>query len=128
MTDSTGGWTPAGIVAGIAIVAGIVLLVAYAVQRGLVRRELDGTDEDAAAMAADDPTAPMAPATQPTAPRKSASRPLGAIGALLLVVGLSLGALAALGAWGSNGPNAVGPGGAPVDCAQTWNGCPKATP
>lgn len=128
MTESLGGWTAAGIVAAIAITAGIVLLVVYAVQRGLVARELDGTDEQAAAMAADDPTMVTVPATRVPAARRRASRPLGAIGALLLVVGLGLGAVTALGAWGTNGPNANGPGAVPADCAQTWNGCPKATP
>lgn len=128
MSESLGGWTPAGMVAGIAIAAGIVLLVVYALQRGLVSRELDGTDEEAAAMAADDPTLVTVPATPAPAPRRRASRPLGAIGALLLIVGLGLGAMTALGAWGTNGPNANGPGAAPADCAQAWNGCPKATP
>jgi hypothetical protein len=121
MTESLGGWSPTGIVAGICMTLGILLLVVYAAQRGLVDRELDGTDEEAAAMAADDPTAPRKPA-----PRR-ARRSLGTVGALLLVAGLALGALTALGAWGSNGPEATGPGGAPADCAQGWNGCPKAT-
>ena len=34
---------PTGIAAAVAIVAGIVLLVAYAMRRGLVHRELEGT-------------------------------------------------------------------------------------
>ena len=37
-------WSPAGIAALAAIVAGIVLLVVYAVQRGLVHRELEGME------------------------------------------------------------------------------------
>ena len=120
MTDTFGGWSPTGVASLVTIVVGILLLVMYAMQRGLVRRELDGTDESAAAMAADDPTAPRA------APRR-ANRSLGAIGAVLLVVGLGLGVLSAVGGWGSGTPAAGGPSGNP-DCAQGWNGCPKDSP
>ena len=118
MTDS--GWSPAGIASAIAIVAGIVLLILYAVRRGLVVRELDGTDDAAAAMAADDPTASRRPVA-----RSRAGRPLGALGALLLVVGLALGALTAMGTWGA-ATTGGGPG-QPTDCAQGWNGCPATT-
>jgi len=122
MTDTTGAWSPAGIASAITIVAGIVLLVVYAMRRGLVDRELDGTDaEDLAVSEGDVPVTPAPP-------RRRASRSLGVAGAVLLVIGLGLGTLTALGAWGTNGPAAGGPGGAPEDCAQAWNGCPKATP
>jgi hypothetical protein len=113
------GWSPAGIVALIAIVAGIVLLVAYAVQRGLVHRELEGIEAVA------DPGTEAAP-TGATRPRRS--RTLGMVGATLLVIGLGLGAVAALGTWGTGDATTGGPGLAPADCAQSWDGCPKATP
>jgi hypothetical protein len=122
MTENAGGWSPAGIASAIAIVAGIVLLMVYARQRGLLGGELDGSDENATAMAAEDPTMPRPPR------RSTASRPVGTLGAILLVAGLALGTLTALGAWGTNGPAATGPGGQAPDCAQTWSGCPKATP
>ena len=40
------GWSPIGIAALVAIVAGIVLLVVYAVQRGLLNRELEGMETE----------------------------------------------------------------------------------
>ena len=49
-------------------------------------------------------------------------------GATLLVVGLALGAVAALGTWTTGDATTGGPGLAPADCAQSWDGCPKATP
>ncbi len=112
------GWSPAGIVALVTIVAGIVLLVAYAVQRGLVHRELEGIETAA------DPGTAAAPAV--AAPPRH-SRTLGLVGAILLVVGLGLGAVAALGTWGTGDATTGGPGLAPADCAQSWDGCPKAT-
>jgi hypothetical protein len=113
------GWSPAGIVALVAIAAGIVLLVAYAVQRGLVHRDLEGIE------AAADPGTEAAPAVT-ARPRRS--RTLGMAGATLLVVGLALGAIAALGTWTTGDATTGGPGPAPADCAQSWDGCPKATP
>jgi hypothetical protein len=113
------GWSPAGIIALITIVAGIVLLVAYAVQRGLVHRELEGIETTA------DPGTAAAPAVA-APPRRS--RTLGIVGATLLVIGLGLGAVAALGTWGTGDATTGGPGLAPADCAQSWEGCPKATP
>jgi hypothetical protein len=112
------GWSPAGIAALLAITAGIVLLVAYAVQRGLVHRELEGIETAA------DPGSEEAPAAA-TPPRRS--RTLGMVGAVLLVVGLGLGAVAALGNWTAGDAATGGPGPAPADCAQSWEGCPKAT-
>ena len=113
------GWSPAGIVALIAIVTGIVLLVAYAVQRGLVHRELEGIETAA------DPGTEAAPVIS-APPRRS--RTLGMVGAIALVVGLALGAVAALGNWTPGDATTGGPGLAPADCAQSWDGCPKATP
>jgi hypothetical protein len=112
------GWSPAGIVALITIAAGIALLVAYAVQRGLVHRELEGIETAA------DPGTEAAPAVA-APPRRS--RTLGMVGATLLVVGLALGAVAALGTWTTGDATTGGPGPAPADCAQSWDGCPKAT-
>jgi hypothetical protein len=112
------GWSPAGIAALIAIAAGIVLLVAYAVRRGLVHRELEGIETTV------DPGSEAAPAIA-APPRRS--RTLGIAGATLLVVGLALGAVAALGTWTTGDATTGGPGAAPADCAQSWDGCPKAT-
>jgi hypothetical protein len=50
---------------------------------------------------------------------------MGAAGAAILVLGLALGMIAATGGWGTQ--PAAGPGTAPEDCAQTWNGCPQST-
>lgn len=113
------GWSPAGIVALITIVAGIVLLVAYASRRGLIHRELEGIETAA------DTGTETAPAVAGP-PRRS--RMLGLVGAILLVIGLGLGAVAALGTWGAGDATTGGPGLAPADCAQSWEGCPKATP
>lgn len=109
------------IIAIAAIVAGLVLLGVYVVQRGVTSRELDGTDEAAAALAADDPTAVRAPRQ---APRSRKGRPIGALGALLLVVGIAIFALGfASGNGGSSGPGAV-----PSDCVAGWDGCGVTTP
>jgi hypothetical protein len=113
------GWSPAGIVALIAIVAGIVLLVAYAVQRGLVHRELEGIETT---------VDPGSERTPPNASLPRRSRMLGISGAILLAVGLGLGAIAAAGTWSTGDATTGGPGPAPADCAQSWEGCPKATP
>lgn len=110
------GWSPVGIAALIALVAGVALLVIYAVQRGLVHRELEGID------AAPDPGT-QAPARAPLPARRS--RTLGMLGALLLVVGLGLGAAAAVGSWSAG--DASGTGLPPDDCAQSWDGCPRST-
>ena len=110
------GRTAIGILAVLAIVAGSVLLVIYAVRRGLVHRELDGTDEAEGA----EGTMP-ADAGGAAAP----SRTLGLAGVTLLVAGIALGAIGVL-TWPS-GSTAAGPGIGPTDCAQSWNGCPQAT-
>lgn len=117
------GWSPIGIAALVAIVAGIVLLVVYAVQRGLVDRELEGIDTEPVPGAEAD----VAPPARGTAPARR-SRTLGALGATLLVAGLALGLVSAAGGWGSTDATTGGPGTAPGDCAQSWEGCPKATP
>lgn len=108
------GWSILGIASAVAIVAGVVLLVVYALQRGLVHRELDGTD------ATGDPDA--APVTR--VPR---GRTLGAAGAIILAVGLGLGLISALGSW-AGATTGTGPGGGLENCAQSWIGCPQATP
>jgi hypothetical protein len=115
MTD-TSGWSPAGVLSLIAIIAGIVLLVVYAVRRGMFARELDGTDEEAAAQAVQPPR------------RSGAGRPLGILGAILLGIGLALGIMVATGTWGGGGT--VPPSGTSEqqECAANWEGCPKATP
>ena len=117
MTDSPASWSPAGIASAIAIVAGVVLLIAYAVQRGFVHRELEGIEDSAVSET-------QTPAATNGTPRRS--RTLGMLGAVLLVAGLALGLVAALGSW-STGSTTGGPGTGPNDCAQSWNGCPKAT-
>jgi hypothetical protein len=130
MTD-TSGWSPAGIVSLVAIAAGIVLLVVYAVRRGMFTRELDGTDEEAARGAADDPTAIGAQATARAAQHArhaNAGRPLGILGAGLLVVGLALGIMVATGTWGAGGSTPPSGTSGQQDCAAGWDGCPKATP
>jgi hypothetical protein len=124
------GWSPAGIAALITIAAGIVLLVAYAVQRGLVHRELEGIETPSDGPV--DPGMPAQEARAPAAPAIAApprhSRTLGMVGAVLLAVGLGLGAIAALDNWETGDATTGGPGIAPADCAQSWDGCPKATP
>ena len=117
------GWSPVGIAALAAIALGVVLLVLYAAQRGLVHRELEGIEAPVDGPADPGATAPAA-RHAPAPPHRS--RSVGIAGALLLVAGLLLGAAAATGTWG--GAVAGGPGLAPDECAQTWQGCPKATP
>lgn len=115
MYPSFGGWSAIGIVAAIAIVAGIVLLVAYAVRRGLVNRDLDGTiATEGTSGSTIEPAADAGPR-----PAES-SRLLGAAGATILAVGLVLGLASAILGWGGSG-GAAG-------CAQSWNGCPQVTP
>jgi hypothetical protein len=117
------GWSPIGIAALLAIVAGIVLLVVYAMQRGLVDQELEGIEHEpvpGAEPGASTPVRAAAPAHR--------SRTLGTLGATLLVTGLALGLVSAAAGWGSNDSATGGPGTAPQDCAQSWDGCPKATP
>ncbi len=117
MTLDLGGWNAFGIVAAVLIAIGSILLVAYAMRRGLVHRDLDGTIE-----------AEGADGTMPPAAAGSAgpSRTLGLAGVTLLVAGI---ALALVGfATSPADPAATGPGKAPTDCAQSWDGCPQATP
>lgn len=118
MPMSFGGWSALGIAAAVAIGAGIVLLVVYAVGRGLVHRDLDGTLPAEAEPAVD--TIPLQ--------RRPARRTIGLLGAVVLVIGLGLGVLSAITGWGADGATGGGPGGANQDCAQSWSGCPQATP
>lgn len=114
------GWSPAGIASAIAIVAGMALLVAYAVRRGLVHRELDALEPD--------PNVdldPLAASRERTAARDG-TRILGLAGAALLAIGLALGVLSAVTGWGG-GAIVDGTGGTPDDCAQSWSGCPHPT-
>jgi hypothetical protein len=115
MPLSFGGWSLLGVGAAVAIVAGIVLLVVYALQRGLVHRELDGTEPEPAEPAA-------AAISTPTS-----GRMLGMAGAVLLAVGLAMGLLSAVAGWGGAAGTGTGPGGDPDDCAQSWTGCSQAT-
>ena len=110
------GRSATAILAVLAIVAGSVLLVVYAVRRGLVHRDLDGTIEATGA----DGTMP-ATAGAAAAP----SRTLGLAGVTLLVVGIALAAIGVLTS--SNALTSAAPGNPPSDCAQAWNGCPQAT-
>jgi hypothetical protein len=117
------GWSPIGIAAFAAIVAGIVLLVVYAVQRGLVHHDLEGIEVEPVPGAEPADT----PSTRGTAPARR-SRTLGTLGATLLVAGLALGLISAASGWGGGDAATGGPGPAPQDCAQSWEGCPRATP
>lgn len=103
-------WPATGVLAAIAIAVGIVLLVVYAVRRGLVENDLPDTF-----------ATPAVPTSGPARVRGTAqqSRAMGAAGALILVAGLALGLVTAIGGWGGAG----GGGG----CAQSWNGCPQVT-
>lgn len=108
-------WPLSGVLAAILIVVGIALLIAYAVRRGLMRSDLPDT-----IATAEVPTTGPAPAAE----RASQSRTLGALGAVVLVVGLALGVFTAVaGGWGSTGSATGADGG----CAQSWNGCPQVT-
>jgi hypothetical protein len=119
------GWSLSGVAAAILMGAGIILLVAYAFRRGLHHRELDGTDAASQLQAGDSAgTVPGATASA-SAHVRDTSRTMGAAGAMILLLGLALGVIAATGGWGTQ--PAGGPGTAPEDCAQTWNGCPQAT-
>jgi len=120
MNMSLTGWSPIGIGATVLIIAGICLVIAYALRRGLHHRELEGMDPDPG-------TTEAAPASQPMvgADLRDSWRTVGAAGAAVLAIGLILGILAATGGWGTQ--QAQGPGTAPLDCAQAWNGCPQAT-
>jgi hypothetical protein len=117
MSMSLGGWSVLGVASAIAIVVGVVLLIVYAVDRQLDRRELDGVIAEAGA-------------TTVTAPSpRHGVRLIGVIGGVVLLVGLAAGLLVAMGTWGNpltGGTTA--PGAAPVDCAQSWSGCPQVTP
>lgn len=104
-------WPLSGVLAAILIVVGIVLLIAYAVRRGLVLGDLPDTIESAAV-----PTDGPAPAAEPP----SKPRTLGALGAVILAAGLALGVFTAVTGWGG----AVGADGG---CAQSWNGCTQQT-
>ena len=106
-------WPLSGVLAAILIVVGVVLLVLYAVRRGFMQRDLPGT------IAADE-----VPTSGPTPSGESAQQPrtLGALGALVLGVGLVLGLLTAVTGW-----SGTGTGTSSKDCAQSWNGCPQVT-
>lgn len=119
MTLDVGTWSVTGTLAALAIAVGSILLVVYAVRRGLVHRDLDGT------------IAPEGPdGTMPPDPGRAAapSRTLGLAGVALLVVGVAIGLLGILTGPAPDGTSATGPGGVPADCARTWNGCPQTTP
>lgn len=115
MNLSFGGWNVTGIAAAIAIVAGVVLLIAYAARRGLVNRDLDGTIATEGASGST-----LEPGAGPTVGPAGSSRLLGAAGATVLTVGLVLGLVSAILGWGGSGGTA--------GCAQSWNGCPQVTP
>lgn len=107
-------WPLSGVLAAILIVVGVALLIVYAVRRGLVHDDLPDT-----IATAEVPTSGPAPTSEPA----HAPRALGAAGALILVVGLALGVVTALGGWGGGGSGGNGN----TDCAQSWNGCPGVT-
>jgi hypothetical protein len=109
--------SPTGIAAIVAIVAGVVLLVAYAMRRGLVHRELDGTLNRESSPEGVMEAAPSKPAPS--------SRGFGAVGAALLAVGIVLALISVTAPPRTSGP--LAPGATPNDCAQSWNGCPQAT-
>lgn len=104
-------WPISGVLAAIAIVVGIALLIVYAVRRGLAHGDLPDTIPSGEV-----PVDGPAPAAEPA----HAPRALGALGATILVVGLGLGVVTALGGWGSGAGDVGG-------CAQSWNGCPQVT-
>jgi len=116
MTLGFGGWNAFGILAAVAIAAGSILLVSYALRRGLVHRDLDGTIAEEGS----EGTMPAAVAAAP-----APSRTLGLAGVTLLVAGIALALVGAVTA--SSDPTTTGPGKAPADCAQSWDGCPQAT-
>lgn len=110
-------WSALGILAALAIVVGSILLVAYAIRRGLVHRDLDGTIAEESS----DGTIPAA-----TGGAAAPSRAMGMAGVIILVVGLGLG-LATVVAGSAGSLRGFGPGNPPTDCAQSWAGCPQAT-
>ena len=119
MNLTIGGWNALGVLALIAIVAGFVLLIAYAARRGFVNRELDGTIESA--------EVPV-PVPAPRAEAAGRPRALGVVGAALLVFGVALGLATAVLGWGGGPGTSSGTrGDQPGNCAQSWNGCPQAT-
>jgi len=108
-------WPLSGVLAAILIVVGVALLIAYAVRRGLMHDDLPDT-----VASAEVPTTGPMPAGEPA----SRPRTLGALGAVILVAGLALGVVTAVGGgWGSTGSSTGADGG----CAQSWNGCPQVT-
>ncbi|HEX5826621.1 MAG TPA: hypothetical protein VFY23_03815 [Candidatus Limnocylindrales bacterium] len=130
MSLTLAGWSPIGIAAAILIVAGIALLVAWVLRRGVHARELDGMDPaPAVAATAVAGAIDTGPLPAPSRRQQDGSRTMGLVGATLLVVGLGLGVVSAASGWGSGTASTGGPGGASAeDCAQTWTGCPQATP
>jgi len=120
MDPTIAGWSLTAVAAAVLIAAGTGLIVVYALRRGLHHRELDGVD-------AETPLETAATAADAPAPAgiRDTSRTMGAAGAMILVLGLALGVIAATGGWGAQ--QTAGPGIAPEDCAQAWNGCPQAT-
>ncbi len=106
-------WPLSGVLAAILIVVGIALLVVYAVRRGFMHRDLPDTIETAE-VPTDGPAPGAEPAQQP--------RRLGAVGAVILLVGLGLGLFTAASGW-----SGTGTGTNATDCAQSWNGCPQVT-
>lgn len=119
------GWSLLAIACVVAVVGGVLLLAAYALRRGVVRRELHGTIE----AAADSQTMEEPPVAAPPAAGAGRTRNLGMAGALLLAIGLGLGLLGTVTGWGAPPSSEAGnPGQPPADCAQTWEGCPQATP
>ena len=119
MNMTIGGWSAAGVLALIAVVAGVVLLVVYASRRGFVNRAMDG------ALESDEvPFSGPAPTVEPA----SRPRAVGVVGATLLVVGLALGLATAVLGWGTGVASTVGDkSNQPGSCAQSWNGCPQPT-
>ena len=109
-------WSALSILAALAIVTGSVLLVVYAIRRGLVHRDLDGT------IAAEDPEGTMPAAAGGAA---APSRTLGLAGVTLLVAGIVLAVVGVITS--PAGPTASAPGNPPTDCTQAWAGCPQPT-
>ncbi len=118
MNLDLGSWSITGTLAALAILVGSILIVIYAVRRGLVNRELDGT------IAAEGPDGTM-PAVAGAAAEPSWA--LGLAGVIVLVAGLALG-LVTVVTGPTADPSATGPGIPPTDCARTWSGCPQVTP
>jgi hypothetical protein len=117
------GWSLLAIASAVTVVLGVAILVDYALRRGLVHRELDGTTGPET-----DPRT-VEPHPGPPGRRAGDVRTEGVIGTLLLLVGLGLGLVTLIGGWSGAGSSVSGgPGVAPTDCAQSWAGCPQATP